>query len=273
MKTTIMAIASLVTLAAPLAAAQGGQAPSPPGAESQSDQEPPAQAYADCRGKEVGDVVAHSSLDGLVAALCADSPQGLVARPVKRPEEKEDREQESYPSPDTQIAGNLVVTSSAADQAGMLSVEYTCDGDGSSPALSWTSAPLGTKELAVMMTTMPPGGRPKWNWVVYGIPATTTELAKNSVAIGTQGVGSNGSAAGYEPPCSRGPGLKTYTVTVYALSAHPALKAMAGASGADLARAIAGITLDSGTFDFHYDRPGVPPQKGFEDRRLPKPEH
>lgn len=114
-----------------------------------------------------------------------------------------------------------------------------------------------------MMTTVPPGGRPKWNWVVYGIPATTTDLAKNAAGIGMQGMGSNGSAAGYEPPCSRGPGLKTYTFTVYALSAHPVVPA-SGATGGDLMRAIAGITLDSGSLDVHYDRPRRPPNDGLE---------
>lgn len=263
MKTTRMALALFMTMVVPVALAQGTPPTRPPSAESQNDHEPPPKAYADCRGKEVGEVIPHIAQNGVVAAICTDSPEGLVARPVKRPAEKDDPEQASYSSPDTKTAGNLEVTSNAADQAGMLSGEYTCDGAGSSPALSWAKAPPGTKELAVMMTTVPPGGRSKWNWVVYGIPATTTELAKNATGIGTQGMGSHGSTPGYEPPCSKGFGLKTYTFTVYALSAHPVV-ATSGATGEDLTRAIAGITLDSGTLDVHYDRPRRPPNDGLE---------
>ena len=263
MKTARTALGLLMTMVAPVALAQGTPPTRPPSAEFQDDHEPPPKAYADCRGKAVGEVVQHSSSNGLVAATCAESPQGLVARPVKRFSATEGPEPAPDPSPDTKTTGNLVVSTSAADQTGTLSAEYTCDSNGSSPALSWANVPPDTKELAVMMTTVPPGGRPKWNWVVYGIPATTTDLAKNTAGIGMQGMGSNGSAAGYEPPCSRGPGLKTYTFTVYALSAHPVVPA-SGATGGDLMRAIAGITLDSGSLDVHYDRPRRPPNDGLE---------
>ena len=236
----------------------------------QNDQEQPPNAFVDCRGKEVGEVVQHVSANGLVAATCAESPQGLVARPVNRYSATEGaKASQPDSSPDTKTTGNIVLTSGAADQTGTLSAEYTCDGNGSSPALSWANAPPGTKEFAVMMTAMPPGGRPKWNWVVYGIPATTTELAKNAVGIGTQGMGSHGSTAGYEPPCSKGPGLKTYTFTVYALSAHPELDVSSVVSGDALTHAIAGITLDSGTLNVHYERPRKPPTDGFGGRKPP----
>ncbi|MFO1413885.1 MAG: hypothetical protein U1F10_08260 [Burkholderiales bacterium] len=43
---------------------------------------PPPQAYADCGGKQVGAAVQHTTPEGKVAAVCAESPKGLVARPV-----------------------------------------------------------------------------------------------------------------------------------------------------------------------------------------------
>ncbi|MHB1199979.1 MAG: YbhB/YbcL family Raf kinase inhibitor-like protein [Polaromonas sp.] len=269
MKTTRMALALFMTIVVPVAIAQGKLPAAQSGAEFQDDHEPPPKAYADCRGKEVGEVVQHASSNGLVAATCVESPQGPVARPVKRFSATEG----THPAPDsfpvTKTTGNIVLTSSAADQTGTLSAEYTCDGNGSSPALSWANVPPGTREFAVMMTTLPPDGRPQWNWVVYGIPATTTELTKNAVGIGTQGMGSHGSTAGYEPPCSKGPGPKTYTFTVYALSAHPELDAGLVVSGDVLTHAIAGITLDSGTLNVHYDRPRKPPADGFGDLKPP----
>ncbi len=43
--------------------------------------EPPPQAYEDCRGKQAGDTVQHTTPEGQVAATCVESPQGLAARP------------------------------------------------------------------------------------------------------------------------------------------------------------------------------------------------
>lgn len=267
MKMPQMALALLMSIVAPVAIAQGRSPATQPGAEAQDDHELPSTAYADCRGKEVGEVVQHASSDGLVAATCAESPQGLVARPVQ----PYSATQGTHLAPDssavTQSTGNMVLTSSAADSTGTLSAEYTCDGIGSSPALSWANAPLGTKEFVVMMTTLPPDGRAKWSWVIHGITPTTTKLARDTIGIGVQGTGNNGPVPGYEPPCSKGPGLKTYTIKVYALSTHPALDATAGVSGAALTRAISGITLDSGTLNLHYERPRNQPPNGVDDRK------
>jgi len=44
-------------------------------------QGPPPQAYDDCRGKQAGDVVQHTTREGVVAATCVETPQGLAARP------------------------------------------------------------------------------------------------------------------------------------------------------------------------------------------------
>jgi len=49
--------------------------------ERQDRQGPPPQAYDDCRGKQAGDAVQHTTRDGVVAATCVETPQGLAARP------------------------------------------------------------------------------------------------------------------------------------------------------------------------------------------------
>ena len=56
-----------------------------PRADARGGHAPPPQAYADCRGKQVGAAVQHMTREGLVAATCADSPEGLVARPNQPP--------------------------------------------------------------------------------------------------------------------------------------------------------------------------------------------
>ncbi len=46
---------------------------------------PPPQAYEDCKGKKAGDIVQHTTPEGVVEATCEDSPEGLVARPNQPP--------------------------------------------------------------------------------------------------------------------------------------------------------------------------------------------
>jgi len=160
----------------------------------------------------------------------------------------------------TTNSGGFTLTSSVGANGGTLPAAYTCDGTGSTLPLAWTGAPATTKEFAVLMTTLPGDGTTKWNWVLYGIPATTTSLAKDSFLIGTLGVGSDGPGTIYNPPCSQGPGAKVYTYSVYALSGSPTLAVPAAqVTGQMVTDAIAGLTLAKATLNLSYTRPTSPP--------------
>lgn len=153
-------------------------------------------------------------------------------------------------------SGTFLLKSDAGVEGGAMSADYTCDGVGSSPALSWSNAPEGTKGFVLMMTTLPGDGTTKWNWVMYGIPATVSALAKNSSGVGITGTGSHGTTMMYDPPCSVGPGDKVYTFTLYALSATPALPTSAeDVTGEILTSAISSITLGSTALNLSYARP------------------
>ncbi len=153
-------------------------------------------------------------------------------------------------------SGRFTLTSPAFVDGGTLPAEHTCDGTGTSPALSWASPPAGTLEFAVLMSTLPGDGTTKWNWVVYGIPASTTGLARGSSGVGTLGVGSDGPQAAYQPPCSQGPGAKSYTFTIHALSGSPRLTAPPSQiTGAVLTSAMASITLGTASVTVTYTRP------------------
>ncbi len=150
----------------------------------------------------------------------------------------------------------FLLKSDAGIDGGMLPVEYTCDGEGLSPALYWSNVPTGTKEFAIMMTTLPGDGTTKWNWVVYGIPATVLSLPKNNSIIGMTGTGSHGTTMVYDGPCSQGPGAKLYTFTIYALSESLSLPATADlVTGPVLTSAISSITLGSAALNLSYARP------------------
>jgi phosphatidylethanolamine-binding protein (PEBP) family uncharacterized protein len=152
--------------------------------------------------------------------------------------------------------GSFLLTSDVGVDGGTLPADYTCDGTGSSPSLSWSNAPAGAKEFALMMTTLPGDGTTKWNWVLYSIPGTTTSLTKNSSGVGILGVGSHGPTMAYDPPCSQGPGPKLYTFTLYALSESPQLTGAANqVTGEVLTKAISPITLGSASLNLSYTRP------------------
>lgn len=147
------------------------------------------------------------------------------------------------------------ITSSAASDGGALPAAYTCDGTGSTIPLAWSDAPAGTREFALMMTTLPGDGTTKWNWVLYNIPATAAGLAKDSFLVGTPGVGSDGPGTVYNPPCSQGPGAKVYTVTLYALSGSPSFRVPASqVTGQLLTEAIAPLALGSASLKVNHTR-------------------
>ncbi len=111
----------------------------------------------------------------------------------------------------------FTLKSQAVTEGGNLPVEYTGDGEGVSPPLSWSGVPPGSVELALIMDHKAPGDEMKSYWVIWNIPTTISEISKNETNIGKTGVGFRG-RLGYEPPHSKGPGPKTYTLTLYALS-------------------------------------------------------
>jgi phosphatidylethanolamine-binding protein (PEBP) family uncharacterized protein len=151
--------------------------------------------------------------------------------------------------------GTLTVTSPAIGADGRLPVEFTCDGAGASPPLEWQAGPPGTKSYALTLWHEAPD-QLKSYWVVYGIPASVTRLATNAHTVGTTGLNDKRRAE-YDPMCSKGPGAKTYHVTVYALSAAPNLRA-AAATRDSLLDAIKGTTLAAGTLTFTYERGARP---------------
>lgn len=155
----------------------------------------------------------------------------------------------------TSVSGSFTLTSSAGVNGGTLPAAYTCDGSGSTLPLAWSNPPAGTKEFALLMTTLPGDGTTKWNWVLYGIPSTTSSLAKDTFLVGTLGVGSDGPGTVYDPPCSQGPGAKLYTYTLYALSASPSFSVPTSqVTGQMVTDAISGSTLGSASLNLSYTR-------------------
>lgn len=107
---------------------------------------------------------------------------------------------------------------------------------------------------ALAMHHIPGPGDTHWYWVVYDIPPTTLSVDAGATNFGTFGTNSVNDERVYAPPCSKGPGEKLYTITVYALSAVPNLPDPAAVDRDTLLAAIADITLASASMDVTYER-------------------
>jgi phosphatidylethanolamine-binding protein (PEBP) family uncharacterized protein len=115
----------------------------------------------------------------------------------------------------------FILSSPEVTEGGKLPADYTCDGASATLPLTWLGAPPETKSFAVIMHHVAGPGDTHWYWVLYDVPADVTSLSKNSVGVGTLGTNSVNDRTAYTPPCSKGPGDKAYTYTIYALSAQP----------------------------------------------------
>jgi phosphatidylethanolamine-binding protein (PEBP) family uncharacterized protein len=164
--------------------------------------------------------------------------------------------QSTPPTATTPVGSSgFALSSPAVAEGGDLPATYTCDGARATLPLAWEGAPAGTQSYAVIMHHVPGPGDTHWYWVLYDLPATTAALPENASGLGTLGTNSVNGRTEYAPPCSKGPGAKTYTYTVYALAAAPQLAVPADQVDRDaLLAAIADRTLASATLNVVYTR-------------------
>lgn len=156
------------------------------------------------------------------------------------------------------IAGFTLTSADVTD--GRLSVECTCDGKSRAPSLSWAGgdkAPEGTKAFAIVMHHMTKDNNTHVYMVVANIPAATRELKSGDTKVGTWGQNTVNLKNAYAPPCSQGPGDKSYTITLYALSAEASLTEGKPLTRDALLAAIKDTTLAMATMDVKYARPGA----------------
>jgi phosphatidylethanolamine-binding protein (PEBP) family uncharacterized protein len=169
----------------------------------------------------------------------------------------------------------FVLKSPAVSDGGMLPVEFTGDGAGISPPLEWDGAPAGTAGYALAMHHMDPEGRAKWYWTLYNLPAATRSLPKNVSGVGTLGNNGINRRLGYAPPHSKGPGAKTYVLTLYALSSMPVIADRPESVSRDvLLNAIRDRVLATAELKVVAIREGAtgdptPPERPREDRPRP----
>lgn len=139
----------------------------------------------------------------------------------------------------------LLLTSKAFKPGAAIPIQYTCQGENISPHLAWSGAPQGTQSFALILDDPDAPSGTFVHWVVYNLPADTSELpegastAKTPFANLPKGAaqGKTGfNRVGYGGPCPPS-GTHRYFFHLYALDTtftnlsmdKPALlKAMAG---------------------------------------------
>ena len=155
---------------------------------------------------------------------------------------------------------NFSVYLPSANSQSALPISATCDGAGLSPQISWSNPPSGTKYFAVIMDGVPGPPRPgesdtgnHFYLINYNIPASVSSIPEGNKSIGMLGQNFLGKNIGYTPPCSQGPGSKTYTVTLYALSEKLDVPPT-NATESSLIAAMSGKLIKSTKIDLTYSR-------------------
>ena len=104
----------------------------------------------------------------------------------------------------------MILTSPNFENQGDIPQKFTCDGKDVSPALSWSSAPEGTKTFALIVDDPdapdPKNPRMTWvHWVVYNIPSTAgsipEEATEENLPKGTRQGLNDWKNANYGGPC------------------------------------------------------------------------
>ncbi|MGH7246021.1 MAG: YbhB/YbcL family Raf kinase inhibitor-like protein, partial [Candidatus Levyibacteriota bacterium] len=95
----------------------------------------------------------------------------------------------------------MKLTSVAFQNNQSIPQQFTCEGRGSNPALQISDVPSSAKSLVLIMDDPDTAMGVFLHWVLFNIPATTTEIKENSIPQGCL-QGKNGiGKTGYIGPC------------------------------------------------------------------------
>jgi Raf kinase inhibitor-like YbhB/YbcL family protein len=110
----------------------------------------------------------------------------------------------------------MTVTSPMLDQ-GAIERQYTCDGPGETPPISWSGMPARTKSVAIVMDDSAAPITPRMYWIVFDISPSTSDLEPGNLPDGARVARNSAGQVGYDPPCPPPGGTHRYRFTVYAL--------------------------------------------------------
>lgn len=149
------------------------------------------------------------------------------------------------------------LSSPAFTDGGAIPEKHTCDGLNISPPLNWRGAPVGTKSFALICDD-PDAPTQAWtHWVIYNLPATTTELPEHmppaeTLPNGAQQGTNDFKRPGYGGPCP--PAGRTHHYRFKLLALDRVLQLPDPITKGALEKACAGHTLATATLTGTYRR-------------------
>lgn len=154
------------------------------------------------------------------------------------------------------------VSSPSFVDGGNLPAAFTCDGASAVPPVRWSNSPLGSVDFAVVMHHVAAPDDVHWYWIVYGLGPSADHVDASDPPQRTVGANSVNGRTEYTPPCSKGPGAKPYTITVYALRRSPTFPSGTRVTRPVLLDAIANDILAEASMTMLYDRSPVAASQG-----------
>ncbi len=147
-----------------------------------------------------------------------------------------------------EVSMTISLSSTAFSNGQSIPAKYSCKGREVSPPLAWTAVPANTQSLALIVDDPDAPGGTWVHWVLYNLPAASSNLPEAVPAGGNrpdgslQGKNSSGNL-GYNGPCPPS-GTHRYFFKLYALDTL--LDLPAGASKTQLLAAMQGHILAQG---------------------------
>jgi Raf kinase inhibitor-like YbhB/YbcL family protein len=157
----------------------------------------------------------------------------------------------------TVATAELVVTSPAFPDFGVIPDRYTCVGADASPPLAWRGVPRGAKTLALVVDDSDAPSGTFTHWIVYNIDRDSSGLPESSPGVATPAVEYSQAVndfghLGYNGPCPPPGNPHHYHFKLYALAAR--LELPRDATAKQLAVAMRGRILGWGEMIATFER-------------------
>jgi Raf kinase inhibitor-like YbhB/YbcL family protein len=156
-------------------------------------------------------------------------------------------------------AAPITVKSPAFAAGGAIPLEYTCDGRGMSPPISWSALPEGTKSVAVIVDDPDAPGGTFTHLAMFNLPPSQTSLPSlSAIPAGVNAVSAKNSSGspGFTPICPPGGGRHHYRFQVLALDTMLPRTLTGGVE--DVTNAMKGHVLARGELTGVYQSGGLP---------------
>jgi hypothetical protein len=152
---------------------------------------------------------------------------------------------------------NIPLTSPAFSEGAPIPIQYTCDGRDGSPPLQWSGVPANAQSIALICDDPDAPGGTWVHWVLFNLPARTTELEEGLPRIATLPNGAKQGQndfhrLGFGGPCPPPGKAHRYFFKLYALDTTLTLGP--NATKRDLVHAMTGHILAEGQLMGTYKR-------------------